>query len=446
MRPDTNYARDGDVHIAYQVLGTGSRDLLLVPEFWHSIEAQWELPELAGFLERLAGLGRLICFDQRGSGLSDPIRFDEALGLELWVNDLRVVLEAAGSTRATLVAFGGGVATSVLYAAANPQRVPALVLVNGYARVARAPDYPYGLDEASRRDTRDVMAAAWGRGALLDRLAPSRMDDTEFRRWWAHSQRLGASPGSVVAQFRMLEGIDVREVLPSIQAPTLVLTREENTWIRRDHGRFLADRIPGALYAGTPGHDYFPFIGDSEAVLSAIEQFVLSTGDATPDTDRVLATLLFTDIVGSTSKAAQLGDRAWADLVERHHDLVRVRIEEAGGRVVDTAGDGVLAVLDGPARAIRCALAIRDGLRPLNLEIRAGVHTAEVELVGPSVRGVAVAAASRIMAEAGPGEVYVSGTVRDLTAGSGIELNEAGMFSLRGVPGEWRLFAVANRP
>jgi class 3 adenylate cyclase len=265
-------------------------------------------------------------------------------------------------------------------------------------------------------------------------------------RWWARSQRLGASPGSVVAQFRVLEGADVRDVLPSIQAPTLVLAREENTWIRAEHGRFLAEHIPGAIYLEVPGRDYFPFIGDSDAVLSAIKQFVLNTADVAQDTDRVLATLLFTDIVGSTSKAAELGDRAWADLVERHHELVRRRVEDAGGRVVDTAGDGVLAVLDGPARAIRCALAIRDGLRPLGLEIRAGVHTAEVELVGPFVRGVAVATAARIMAEAGAGEVYLSGTVRDLTAGSGIDLHEAGMFTLRGVPGEWRLFAVANQP
>jgi pimeloyl-ACP methyl ester carboxylesterase len=383
VRPDTSYARDGDVHIAYQVVhGSGSRDLLLVPEFWHSIEAQWESPELAAFLDRLAGLGRLICFDQRGSGLSDPIALDEVPGLELWMNDIRVVLEAVGSERATLVAFGGRVATSILYAAGNPQRVPALVLVNGYARVMRAPDYPNGLDEAARQDIRDVMTAAWGRGAFLDRLAPSRLDDQDFRRWRARSQRLGASPGSVVAQFRVLEGADVRDVLPSIQAPTLVLAREENTWIRAEHGRFLAEHIPGAMYLEVPGRDYFPFIGDSDAVLSGIEQFVLSTADVAHDTDRVLATLLFTDIVGSTSKTAELGDRAWADLVERHHELVRLRVEDAGGRVVDTAGDGVLAVLDGPARAIRCALTIRDGLRPLDLEIRAGVHTAEVELVG----------------------------------------------------------------
>jgi class 3 adenylate cyclase/pimeloyl-ACP methyl ester carboxylesterase len=444
VRPDTSYALDGDVHIAYQVLGTGSRDLLLVPEFWHSIEAQWESPELATFLDRLAGLGRLICFDQRGSGLSDPIALDEVPGLELWLNDIRVVLEAVGSERATLIAFGGGVPTSILYAAANPQRVPALVLVNGYATVTRALDYAYGLDEAARHDIRDVMTAAWGRGAFLDRLAPSRLDDEDFRRWWARSQRLGASPGSVVAQFRVLEGTDVREVLPSIQAPTLVVAREENTWIRAEHGRFLADHIPGAAYVGAPGRDYFPFIGDSEVVLSAIEQFVRSTADVAQDTDRILATLLFTDIVGSTSKAAELGDRAWADLAERHHELVRLCVEDAGGRVVDTAGDGMLAVLDGPARAIRCALAIRDGLRPLGLEIRVGVHTGEVELVGTSVRGVAVATAARIMAEAGRGDVYVSGTVRDLTAGSGIELVDAGLFALKGVPGEWQLFSVAG--
>ena len=340
MRPDTSYALDGDVHIAYQVLGTGSRDLLLVPEFWHSIEAQWELPELAAFLERLAGLGRLICFDQRGSGLSDPIALDEVPSLELWMNDIRVVLEAVGSERATLVAFGGGVATSVLYAAANPQRVPALVLVNGYARVMREPDYPHGLDEAARQDVRDVMTSAWGRGAFLDRLAPSRLDDEDFRRWWARSQRLGASPGSVVAQFRVLEAIDVRGVLPSIQAPTLVVAREEEH-LDSSGARSLScgahSRRGLCRHAGARLLPVHRRLRRQCYPPSSSSCCVRRTSHTTP--------IAFSRHCSSPTSsggrrrrrpnsAIELGPISW----RRHHDLVQLRVEDAGGKVVDTVG------------------------------------------------------------------------------------------------------------
>jgi class 3 adenylate cyclase len=442
MRPETSYARSGDLHIAYHVIGSGSRDLVLVSDSWNSIEAQWELPELASFLERLASFGRLISFDQSGSGLSDPIADSEPT-LEHWMDDARVVMDAAGSEQATLLGFGGGGAPSMLFAATYPDRTSSLVVVNGTARWIQAPDYPAGRGAEAEDDVFETIEAGWGRGVFLDQIAPSRVGDESFREWWARCQRLGASPGMVLAMRRMFDKMDIRDVLPAIQAPTLVIAREENTWVRAGHSRYLAEHIPGAEYVSVPGRDYLPFLGDSEAVLAAIGGFLAKGGVEVHHTNRVLATILFTDIVGSTMIAAEVGDHAWTQTLTRHNAAINEEVERFGGRVVNTTGDGAVAIFDGPARAIRSARAIGDALTPLGLEIRAGLHTGEVELRASDVQGVAVHIAQRVMASAGSGEIYVSSTVRDLTAGSGIEFVDLGTRTLKNVPGTWHLFSVA---
>lgn len=440
MRPETSYARAGDIHIAYQVVGAGPPDILLVPEFWHSIEAQWDEPSLADFLGRLAELGRLICFDKRGCGVSDPVAIDDMQSLDPFMDDIRAVLEAAGSERAVLVTMGGGCLPSILFAATHPQRTGALVIINGFARLTQAPGYPIGRSNDLEEEMIDLMRAGWGRGVFLDQAAPSRIGDEAFRQWWARYQRLGVSPGTIVSMRRMFDRLDARDVLPSVRVPTLVLHRAENTMVRIDHGRYLAEHIPAAELVELPGRDYLVFLGDDRA-LEEIERFLSGTLKA-PATDRVLATALFTDIVGSTTRAAELGDRAWADLLSRHHASVRSALERFQGQEIDTAGDGFFATFDGPARAVRCAIAIRDALKGLDLEIRAGLHTGELELENGGVRGLAVHIGQRVMAAAEPGEILVSSTVRDLVVGSGIELQDRGSHSLRGVPDEWHLFAT----
>jgi class 3 adenylate cyclase/pimeloyl-ACP methyl ester carboxylesterase len=439
--PETRYALAGDVHIAYQVVGDGPVDLVLCAEFWHSIEAQWDEPSLARFLERLASFGRLISFDQRGTGISDPVA--ELPSLEQWMDDVRVVMDEAGSERAVLLGFGGGGMLSMLFAATHPQRTAALVLVNAFARLSWAEDYEWGRTPALEDEVVHVMRAGWGRGVLLDSVAPSRVGDEAFRQWWARYQRFGTSPGKIMSVRRMLGASDVRDVLPSIQVPTLILHRADNSFVRVEHGRYLAEHIPGARYVEVPGSDYFVFLGNADIFLGEIEKFVVSRRQA-PDSERVLATVLFTDIVGSTSRAAELGDREWTALLQAHHSAVRRELSRFDGREVDTAGDGFLATFDGPARAVRCACAIRDAIASLGIEIRAGAHTGEVEVGNGGVRGLAVHIGQRVAAEAAPGEVLVSSTVRDLVAGSGIEFDDRGEHTLKGVPEQWRLFAVAN--
>jgi len=443
VRPETEYARAGDLHIAYHVVGDGPVDLLLVSEFWHSIEAQWEEPSFSAFLRRLASFGRLICFDQRGTGLSDPVALDELPTLEQWMDDLRVVMDAVGSERATLLGFGGGGTMSVLFGATYPDRTSSLVLVNSFARLSEAPDYPWGRPAALEADLMDVMRTGWGRGVLLDRVAPSRVGDETFRQWWARYQRLGSSPGTVLAVRRMLGEIDVRDVLPAIQVPTLVLHRVGNTLNRIEHGRYLAEHIPDARLVELAGSDYFVFLGDADAVVREIERFVGAAPDRA-DSDRMLATIVFTDIVGSTEHVARLGDRRWTELLAEHHAAVRRELERFRGHEVDTAGDGFLATFDGPGRAVRCAGAIREAVRALGLEIRAGVHTGEVEVLDGKVGGVGVHIAQRVLAHAGPGEVVVTSTVKDLVAGSGLRFADGGVHELKGVPDAWRLFSLVE--
>jgi class 3 adenylate cyclase len=441
MTPETRYAKTGDLHIAYQVVGSGPVDIVFVPEFWHTIEVQWDQPELAAFLERLSSFGRLISFDQRGSGLSDPVSLDELPSIEQWMDDVRVVMDDAGSKSAVLIAIGGGGTMSMLFAATHPDRAAGLVLVNSFARLSRAPDYPGGRGPEIEDEVRNVMRAGWGRGVFLDLVAPSRVGDETFRQWWARYQRLGSSPGTIMAIRQTLAQIDVREVLPSISAPTLILHRVDNAWVRPEHSRYLAEHIAGAKYVELPGSDYFVFLGDSETVLGEIKSFVAGVAGP-PESDRLLATVLFTDIVGSTALAADVGDRRWREVLDAQRQLVRRELDRYEGREIDTAGDGFFAMFDGPARAVRCACVLRDAVQELGIEIRAGVHTGEVEMLDGGLAGVAVHIGQRVLAEASPSEVLVSSTVKDLAVGSGFEFEDRGLYSLKGVPEGWRLFAV----
>jgi pimeloyl-ACP methyl ester carboxylesterase/class 3 adenylate cyclase len=439
MAPETRYARSGDVHIGYQVVGEGTPDLVLVPEFWHSIEAQWDEPALAAFLHRLSSFGRLISYDQRGTGVSDPVPPDAVLALEQWLDDIVAVMDEVGSEQAVLLGLGGGGSLSMLFAATYPERTAALVLVNSFPRLSHAPDYEWGRASALEDEVLHVMRTGWGRGVLLDVVAPSKVGDEAFRQWWARYQRLGSSPGTIVRIRRMLDELDVRDVLPSIRVPTLVLHRADNTFVRAEHGRYLGEHIPGARHVEVPGSDYFAFLGNVDVFLDEIERFIKGLSQA-PEADRVLTTVLFTDIVGSTRRVSEVGDRRWAELLSAHHDVVRRELGRFRGHEVDTAGDGFFATFDGPARAARCALALVDAVRPLGLEIRAGLHTGEVEIADGARRGVAVHIGQRILAQADGGEVLVSSTVKDLVAGSGIAFVDRGLHELKGVPEEWRLF------
>jgi pimeloyl-ACP methyl ester carboxylesterase/class 3 adenylate cyclase len=440
---ETRYADSDGVQVAYQLAGEGSPDLILVPEFWHAIEAQWDQPELADFLLRLSSFGRLVSFDQRGTGVSDPIPRDGIPSLEQWLDDISSVMDEVRSERTVLVGMGGGGSLSMLFAATYPERTAGLVLINSFPRLSQTFDYESGRAQAVEDELLHVMRTGWGRGVLLDLVAPSKVGDESFRQWWARYQRLGSSPSTIMRMRRMLGEFDIRDVLPSIRVPTLVLHRAGNAFVRVENGRYLAKHIPGARYVEVPGSDYFPFLGNSDVFLDEIERFVNGLM-STPEADRLLATVLFTDIVGSTKRASELGDRPWADLLGRHHAAVRRELERFRGQEIDTAGDGFFATFDGPARAVRCALAVREAVQPLGLEIRAGVHTGEIELSDGAMRGLAVHIGQRVLAQAEPGEVLVSSTVRDLSAGSGLAFSDRGVHVLKGVPEEWRLFGVVS--
>jgi pimeloyl-ACP methyl ester carboxylesterase len=436
MQPETRYARSGDVYIAYQVVGDGPIDLVVVPGFISHVEEWREEPLCARFFERLASFSRLILFDKRGTGLSD--RVAEMPTLEQRMDDVRAVLAAAGSERAAVLGMSEGGAMSALFAATYPDRTAALVLYGTFAEFRSWVPTAEHLEHFLH-----AIAETWGTGQSLPYFVPSLADDQRFRSWWARYERRGASPGAAMDLMRMNSEIDVRHVLPTIRVPTLVLHRTGDVTVDVEAGRYQAAHIPGAKYVELAGIDHLPFAGDSEAVLQEIQEF-LTGARPVPELDRVLATVLFTDIVGSTELAARLGDRRWRDLLDAHHAAVRGELRRYRGREVKTAGDGFLATFDGPARAIRCADAIRAAVHTLGIEIRAGLHTGEIELMGDDVGGIAVHLGARVAAEAGSGEVLVSSTVRDLVAGSGIEFDDRGTHVLKGVPGEWRLFAATQ--
>jgi len=443
--PDTRYARSGDVSIAYQVVGDGPFDLVYVPGAISNIELMWDDPDRGRFFSRLASFSRLILFDKRGTGLSD--RVSGIANLETRIDDVRAVMDAVGSERAVLVGSSEGGPMSALFAATHPERVTALALYGTMPRFTWAPDFPWGepLDEYLRGA--EEWARSWGTpeaaAAWLREHGHEPTEEAVRRRTsW---ERLSASPGAIELLERMNAEIDVRAILPTIRAPTLVLHRVGDG-LPIAAARWMAEQIPGARFVELPGSDHYPFLGDSGAVLDEIESFARATFEARAweddDRDRVLATVLFTDIVGSSQRAAALGDRGWSDLLARHHRLVRDQLTRFRGREIDTAGDGFFASFDGPARGVRCARAVVEGVRELGLEVRAGLHTGECELTGGKMSGIAVHTGARVASLAGPGEVLVSSTVKDLVAGSGIAFADRGSHVLKGIPGEWSLFAV----
>jgi pimeloyl-ACP methyl ester carboxylesterase len=442
-RPETRYARSGDVSIAYQVVGEGPLDLIFVSGWVSHLDAFWGEPSFARFLRRLASFSRLILFDKRGTGLSDRVPVAELPTLEERIDDVRAVLDAVGVERAALLGHSEGGPMCLLYAATFPERTAALVLIGTYARRLVADDYPFGATPEQYEAFLDEIETGWGGPVGLAVRAPSMEHDDRFRAWWSEYLRSSASPGAALALTRMNGEIDVRAVLGTIGVPTLVVHRSGDRSLPVEGARYLAERIRGARLVELPGVDHLPFVGDQNAILDEIEEFLTGVRRGT-EIDRVLATVLFTDIVGSTERAIQLGDREWRDLLEGHHLLVRRELERWRGTEVATAGDGFLATFDGPARAIHCACAIRDSVRSLGLEIRAGLHTGECEIHGTTVAGIAVHIGARVSGLAGPGEVLVSSTVRDLVAGSGIEFEARGEHELKGVPEQWRIYSVVG--
>jgi len=444
MTPETQYARSGDVNIAYQVVGEGPRDLVYVPGWVSNVEMMWEQTPLARFLERLASFSRLILFDKRGTGLSDRVSNDKLPSLEQRMDDVRAVLEAVGSERAALFGHSEGGSMCMLFAATYPARTTALITLGAFAK-RRDPDedYPWAPSAESREETTEDVERNWGhlRPEDVEYYAPSRVGDEEFIRSFERYFRRGASPGAAAALLRMNSYIDVRSVLPTIQVPTLVLHRTGDHDVKLAEGRYLAERIPGARFVELPGDDHAIAAGDVDGLADEIEEFLTGTRPV-PELDRVLATVLFTDIVGSTERAVELGDRRWRDLLREHDATVRRELDRFRGREVDTAGDGFLATFDGPARAVRCAMSAGEAIRELGVEIRAGVHTGECEVDGPKVRGIAVHTGARIASLAGAGEVLVSQTVKDLVSGSGLAFEDRGLHELKGVPGEWRVYAA----
>jgi class 3 adenylate cyclase/dienelactone hydrolase len=444
--PDTHYARSGDVSIAYQVLGDGPFDVVYVPPAISNVELGWEVPSTRAFLERLASFSRLIHFDKRGTGMSD--RVVGAPTLETRMDDVRAVLDAVGSHRAALVGWSEGVAMSALFAATYPERAWALVLYGGKARQLRAPDYPWGPTEAEA-----LRAIAEDRAsepsALVEELARSGMPTASAAEVAALTRmiRQSASPGAFEALDRMNIQIDIRHVLPAIRVPTLVLHNTRDGWVEVERGRDVARRIPGAAFVEFPIDGHITTAADLPPVVDEIERFLRDVWEkvgVVQEPDRVLATVMFTDIVGSTAKAAEVGDARWRDLLERHHLLIRRQLARARGKEVDTAGDGFFAAFDGPARAIRCAREIAESVNELGLEVRVGLHTGECELIDGKVAGIAVHTGARVAAKADPGEVLVSSTVKDLVAGSGLMFEDRGAHELSGIPGEWHLYSVVD--
>jgi class 3 adenylate cyclase len=442
--PKTRYARAGDAHVAYQVFGTGETDLVWMPHWATHVEIMWEQPLLADFLDGLASFARVILFDKRGVGLSDPVALAPQPTVESWVEDLSAVLDTIGVQRAAVAASDAAAYIAILFAATHPDRTTALVLVNAAARLARASDYPIGLPGHVAEQVVAAYEENWGTGAVTRGIMdPSLADSESWRIWHNRYQRATASPGTIVPMLRIILDTDVRAVLPAIRVPTLVLHRAENAYIRADHGRYLADHIPGARYVELPGRDQSPEVGDADSILAEMQSFL--TGDwPMTGSQRVLTTVMFIDIVGSTVTAAHLGDRHWKGLLDAYDRFVLRQLDRFRGRHVKSTGDGTLATLDGPRRAIACAVAIRDGVRAIGLEIRAGLHAGEVDLRGEDLAGIAVHLAERVCSSAGPGQVLVTRTLVDLVAGSGITFDDQGEYELKGVPATWQLFAVQS--
>jgi class 3 adenylate cyclase len=448
--PPIRYTKTIDgLTIAYQVVGSGPVDLLYAPGWFSNLECAWEVPGLGGFLSDLASFSRLILFDRRGFGLSDSPTTAGSWSLELGMDDIRAVLDAAGSERAVLFGMDDGGALCTLFAASDPGRVSALVLFAVWAKYYRSPDYPWGWTEEQHEAWMERIASHWGTEEFWTDsayVAPHVSSDPGLARAWARYARLSASRGAALAIARMQMETDVSAVLPTVTAPTLVLHRTDDTAEPVEQARYIGEHVPNAEVVELPGTEHAPFAGDAGRVLRELHRFLSAVHNEEATFDRVLATVMFTDLVGSTERAAALGDRAWRELLERHHAVTRGLLARYRGTEVNTAGDGFFATFDGPARAVRCARAIIDAVHALGLDVRAGVHTGEVETIDGAIGGLAVNIGARVAASAGPRELLVSSTVKDLTAGSGLVFEDAGLRKLKGVPEPWHLFrAPAER-
>jgi class 3 adenylate cyclase len=443
VQPETKYARLGRDRIAYQVLGEGPPDLVLTSGSFGHVDMAWEDPGIALFFRTLASFSRLILFDRRGTGASDPLPIDSLPPWETYAQDLAAVLDEVGADQAAVLTQVDAGPMAMFFAGTKPERTRALILANATARYLADDDYPIGVPVEVAEAVLAQVDQLWGTEAMVTMQAPSRAGDARFRRWLARFQRTNASPRAVLAFLRASFEMDASSILPLIQAPTLILHRRDCQLVPVTHGRYLAERIPGARMVELPGTELTLFWETPEVALGHVEQFLTGVRRVAQPT-RVLATVLFTDIVGSTRRAGELGDRRWRELLNVHDDLTGRLVEEFGGRLVKTTGDGMLAIFEGPGQAIHCAAALRDELAGIGVQLRAGLHTGEVELRDDDVGGIAVHVAARVMAEAGPGEILVSRTVRDLVAGSDVTLEDRGMYLLKGIDGDWQLLAVTR--
>ncbi len=439
--PETRYARSPEGCVAYQVFGQGPLDLIFIPSWVSNLDVMWEEPALAHFLRRLALFSRVICFDKRGGGVSDTVSLDALPTLEQWSDDVRTVMQAAESRQAALLGLGAGGQMAMLFAASHPDLASALILVNSSARRLRAVDYPWGLPAERLPERLERIEALWGTGGNLDYIAPGAAGDARFRSWYARFERLSMGPRAAHAIVAAGWESDLRSVLPAIRVPTLIMHRTGDRYFRVEQGRYLAERIKGSTYVELAGEDHLFYMGETDAMLAELQQF-LTGMRSMPEIDRVLATVLFTDIVGSTERAAALGDRAWRELLMTHREIVHRELDRYRGREIKFLGDGLLATFDGPARAIHCAAALVEVMHGLGMEIRTGLHTGEIQFSCGDIEGIAVHIGARVMGQAQPGDVIVSSTVKDLVAGSGIQFQDRGLHVLKGVPGKWRLFAA----
>jgi class 3 adenylate cyclase len=437
MQPRTQYAKSGDVHIAYQVFGEGAVDLVFVPGFVSHIENYWDEPNFARWLRRLGSFSRVIMFDKRGTGLSDQV--SELPGMDQRLDDVSAVMDAVGIERAAIFGISEGGSLATLFAASHPERSQALIIYGGFAQFSS-----WFPTQEALEGLIQYIDKNWGSGESMPMFAPTKQGDLAFQQWWGKFERLGASPAAAITLMRMNSQIDITEILPSINVPTLVIHRKDDVTVNVEGGRLLAERIPGAKYVELSGTDHLPFVGeDSDRILDEMEHFL--TGEtSTPSVERVLATVVFTDIVGSTARAQTLGDRAWGDLLDLHDKAVRKELARFRGNEVKWTGDGFLAAFDRPARAIQCALTIVNTVRALGIEVRAGIHTGEVDFLKNDIRGIAVHIASRVADLANGGDVVVSRTVKDLVAGSGIAFQDYGTYELKGVPDQWMLFRASG--
>jgi class 3 adenylate cyclase/pimeloyl-ACP methyl ester carboxylesterase len=441
MEPEISYAKSRGLNVAYAVAGDGPLDLVVVPGFVSHLEAAFGQPAISNATRRLSSFARVIIFDKPGTGLSDPTPGPSTL--EERMEDLTAVLDAVGSERAALFGVSEGAPMCALFAASHPERTEALIMYGSYAKGIAGDDYPWAPLQEQVDLGGEMIEEEWGTGVMLEVYAPSKLDDPDFARWWAQYQRQAASPGMARATARLASEVDIREVLPAISVPTLILHRKHDSLWPVEGARYISEQIEGAELVELEGIDHFPFVGDSEAVFGEVESF-LTGSRRMPEPERQLLTVMFTDIVDSTKRGAEMGDRLWHNLLDGHNEVVREQLERFRGREVSTAGDGFLATFDGPARGIACAEEITRAVRPLGIEVRAGLHTGEVEIRGEDIGGMTVNIGARISAMAGPGEVLVSGTVKDLVVGSDIEFEPRGSHPLKGVPGEWDVFVATG--